>query len=93
MNKSSTTDIKFFKGVLCVKIHDKVVSDGAYMSIDELSDILKAHADLEDISCSDMSHEQMQQLKEFSKQFATSIGMSENEFDKDNDDLNFNRTQ
>jgi len=89
MTKASTADIKFYKGVQLVKIHDKVISDGAYMSIDELDTFLKAYANLEGLSCSDMSHDQIQVLKEYSKQFAVSIGMSVNTFDKDKINLNF----
>jgi hypothetical protein len=82
MNKATQADIKFYKGVLLIKIHDKVIADGAYMSIDELDELLKAYADLEGISCSDMNNEQMQILKEYSKQFATSIGMQDFDNDK-----------
>jgi hypothetical protein len=93
VSKATKSDITFYKAILLVKIHTKVVSDGAYISIDELDKFLKSYADLEGISCSNMSNEQMQILKEYSKQFACSIGMSESEFDKDNDDLDFNRTE
>ena len=96
MPKATQSDKIFYKGVLLVKIHDKLTSDGTFMSIDELDKFIKSYADLEDISCNDMSHEQMQQLKEYSKQFAASIGMGETYFDKQQPceaDLNFNRTE
>jgi len=89
MNKASQADIKFYKGVLLVKIHDKLTSDKTYMSIDELDTFLKSYADLNELSCGEMTHEQMQILKEYSKQFASSIGMGVDAFDKDNE-INFN---
>jgi len=89
MPKASTTDIKFFKGVMLVKIHDQLIADGTYYSIDELDTFLKAYSDLEGLSCSDMTIDQMQQLKEQSKQFACSIGMGVDAFDKDKINLKF----
>ncbi len=84
--KASNGDITFFKGVLLKQIHAKVVSDGALMSSDEMEVFLKGYADLADVSCTDMSHDQMQQLKEYCKYFAMSIGL---DIDKNNG-INFN---
>ncbi len=92
MPKATQSDIKFYKGVLLVNIHSKLVSDKTYMSIDELDEFLKAYSDLEGLSCSEMSHNQMQQLKEYCKQFAASINMGVDAFDKDKRiNLNFNK--
>ena len=82
MPKASKADIKFFKGVQLIHIHNQLTKDGTFISLDELEDFLKAYADLDGVSCSKMSHEQMQELKEFTKQFACSIGMGEDYFDK-----------
>ena len=97
MPRATNKDKIFYKGVLLVKIHDQIVSDGVYdMNIDDLDKYLKAYADLEGLSCNDMNHEQMQILKEFSKQFAASIGMGFEAFEKnkpEKEDLDFNRTE
>lgn len=96
MNKVTTSDRKFFKGIILVKIHDKLTSDKTYMSIEELETFLKHYADVPDISIAhkDFTHEMMQILKEFSKQFANSIGLEikDKKGEPDNDDLDFNRT-
>ncbi len=91
MPKASTADIKFYKGVILIKIHDKLTADGTLMSIDELDYFLKDYADLRNESCSDLNKFQMQQLKEYSKQFACTIGMGVDAFDKDEINLNFKR--
>lgn len=93
--KATTKDKKFYKGVLLDKIHTKLVKDKTYISIDELDLFLKAYADLESISCNDMSHEQMQTLKEYCKQFARSIGLviKESKNEVNDNDLNFNRAE
>lgn len=79
--KASKGDITFFKGVALVKIHDKLVLDESPISIDELEDLLKHLSGLTGVSCSDMSHEEMQWLKERSKKFAMDIGL---DIDKNN---------
>lgn len=84
--KASNGDITFYKGVLLKQIHKEVVSKGAIISIDEMDLFLKDYADLPNLSCLDMSHDQMQQLKEWSKHFAMSIGL---DIDKNNG-INFN---
>lgn len=71
--KASSTDIKFYKGVLLEQIHKHLVSTGTYFSLEETDNFLKAYADLSG-SCLSMSHEELQILKEYSKQFAESIG-------------------
>lgn len=101
MPKASTADIKFYKGVQLVKIHEQLVKDKAGITLNELDKYLKSYADLEDMSsehyssCSCFSHEETQDLKEMSKQFACSIKMGFDYFDKhkDNGDLDFNRTE
>ena len=92
--EASTKDKKFYKGILLIKIRRKLISDGTYYSVEELDLFLKAYADLEGISCNDMSHEEMQILKEFCKQFARSIGLviKESKNEEQNDDLDFART-
>lgn len=104
MPKASTADIKFYKGVMLVKIHERLVKDiieirknaseelAVYfedITIEELDSLLKYKADLTGMSCSDMTKKQIQDLKERSKEFSVSIGMSVNTFDKDKIRLNF----
>ena len=66
--------IKFYKGVVLEQIHTKLVADGTVVSIDEVDELLKSHADSVG-SCSDMSKEELKDLVEWSKQFAASIGL------------------
>ena len=70
--KASKADIKFYKGVLLIAIHDKMVSDGTTISIDELDTFLKSMIDYEG-STKDITHEQMQDLKEVCKFLADQI--------------------
>ena len=91
--KATPKDIKFYKGVMLVKIHDKLTSGGTYVSIEQLDSDLKEYADLKGISCSDMTKEQFQQLKLWSKDFIEhySIGI---DFDYDERlDFDVNRTE
>lgn len=76
------------------KIHRKLLADGNIMCKDEVHKFLKHYADLTNVSLSSITHEELQQLKEWSKQFAESIGLTikESKNEKQNDDLNFNRT-
>ena len=90
MRMATKADIKYYKGVILIEIHNKLIHDGTFWSIEELDNFLKDYADLFGLSCSDLTHWQMQQLKEMSKQFACSIGMGEDCFDKDKTTLNFN---
>ena len=87
--KATTKDIKFYKGVILIEIHKQLRENGDFFSIEELDNFLKDYADLTHESCSDLNHFQMQQLKEYSKQFATSIGMGEDCFDNDKTTLKF----
>jgi hypothetical protein len=87
--KATTKDIKFYKGVILIEIHNKLCHDGDFMSIEELDNFLKDYADLTNESCSDLNHWQMQQLKEYCKQFACSIGMGEDALDNDKTTLKF----
>jgi len=78
--------IKFYKGVVLVQIHSKLVSDGSIVSIDEVDDLLKDFADSVG-STKDMSKEELNDLIEISKQFALTIGL---DIDKGNGiELNF----
>jgi len=80
--------IKAFKGFVLPKIHNHVIKTTP-MSIGELEDLLKYSADLTDVSCADMSPDQLDRLIESSKQLAMQLG-----YDIDNDpsiDLNFDR--
>ena len=70
---ASPKDIKFYKGVLIELIRAQLNKDGVEMSYDELDGFLKYRAGLFEVSCKDMTHEQMQDLKEWSKEFAASI--------------------
>lgn len=81
---ASTKDIKFYKGVLIELIRAQLNKDGVEMSYDELDGFLKYRAGLFEVSCKDMTHEQMQDLKEWSKEFAASIGVDI----KDQEELN-----
>lgn len=85
--KASKEDIKFYKGVILIQIHDYLTKEQTFLSLEELDNFLKDYADLFGISCSDMTHNEMQELKEYSKQFAMSVGL---DLDKDNGiNLNF----
>jgi len=86
---ASQRDIKFYKGVLLIDIHRHLCHGGTFMSIEELDIFLKDYADLTFMSCSNMNYDQMQVLKELSKQFSVSIGMSVDHFDKDEIKLKF----
>ena len=79
--KASKRDITFYKAILLEQIHKEVVSKGASISSEEMDLFLKDYADLANMSCLDMSHDQMQQLKEWSKFFAMTIDL---DIDKNN---------
>lgn len=79
-----TKDIKFYKGVLIQLIRAQLTEDGVHITQDELDGFLKYRAGLFEVSCKDMTHEQMQDLKEWSKEFAASIGVDI----KDQEELN-----
>jgi hypothetical protein len=81
---ASNKDIKFYKGVLIELIRAQMSEDGLEVSHDEIDGLLKYRAGLFEVSCKDMTHEQMQDLKEWSKQFAASIGVNI----KDQEELN-----
>lgn len=81
---ASTKDIKFYKGVLIQLIRAQLTEDGVHITQDELDGFLKYRAGLFEVSCKDMTHEQMQDLKEWSKEFAASIGVDI----KDQEELN-----
>lgn len=50
-------------------------TDGCLLSKDELHNYLKWYADLDHVSMKTISHEDLQILKEWSKQFAATIGL------------------
>lgn len=73
-NRASKAHITLYKGVILQRIHSKLTADGNNISIDETDGILKMYADL-DKSCKDMSKDELNTLIEWSKQFATTIGL------------------
>ena len=72
---ASKADIKFYKGVLVKLIHSKMSKDCITVTYDEVDSLLKYRAGLFEVSCKDMTHDQMQELKEYSKALATQIGV------------------
>jgi hypothetical protein len=72
------------------EIHAKHHEDGAMVSKVGLHEVLKMYADLEGVSMATIEHEELQQLKEFTKQYALEhCGI---EYDKDKRiQLNFKR--
>ena len=87
-------EVKGYKGKCLAPILEKVdlVSDET-ISKDELDRYLKAYASkwMEEVlpeSCLDMKLEQLRGLKEYSKQYATQIGLDLDA--KENDDIDFN---
>ena len=77
--------IKFYKGVILVKVHEKLVADGNYLSIDEVDDLLKEFVDNHK-SCSNMDKWELLELCSWSLAFANNIGLDldwpEDELDK-----------
>jgi cyclopropane fatty-acyl-phospholipid synthase-like methyltransferase len=90
----ATKDDKEFYFTMRDEIHKKLSKDGVLISKPSLHDILKYNADLEEQSMKDITHEDLQTLKEWSKNFAQSIGLviKDKKGEPDNDDLDFNRT-
>ena len=89
MSKATKADIKYFKGRLLIELQKKLQEDGTIMSKDELEDYLKWMVDLDPYtSVKDITHEQMQDLKEAGKFLAaqTKIKLKEDE----NDEINLN---
>jgi len=84
--KASKQDVKYYFAIRDL-IHKKLLKDGTLMCRDELNDFLKWYSDLENVSLSNISHDDLQILKESTKYFAHSIGLH---LDKDEKiDLNF----
>ena len=73
--KASKADIKFYKGVLLEKIHTKAVNDGTIVSIYEMDNVIKDMCGVLGKSCNDITHEQMQDLKECAKFLADQLGV------------------
>jgi hypothetical protein len=74
MPKGTQADKEFYY-LLRDKIHSKLLADGNMMCKDEVHIFLKAYADLANVSLATITHEQLQILKEYSKQFAYTIGI------------------
>lgn len=76
--KASKADIIFFHKLV------QLILEGAKvdLSFDELKEYLKYYADLEGKSCGDMTHDELQQLKEWSKHFAVQIGVELKDIDE-----------
>ena len=89
-NKATKADIKFYKGVLLIEIQRHLNHNGEFYSIEELDNLIKYESELIFMSCSEMTTDQMQDLKEGAKKFATDKGMGEGRFDADEIRLNWN---
>ena len=94
--KSSKRDITWFKTVRD-KICARVNLSGVSVTKNEMDSILKGFATIEsekygdatnfNVSCSDISHEDFQEFKEWVKLFGELVGFEVDEYK----DLNFNR--
>lgn len=69
MPKAKETDKEFY-WTMRDHIHAKHHEDGAMVSKVGLHEVLKMYADLEGVSMATIEHEELQQLKEFTKQYA-----------------------
>ena len=92
--KASKKDIKYFKGVLVQEVQTALRSNKTYLSDDQVSDFIKKYTgeydeDLFGISCSDMSKDQMQMLKEASNYLVVQLTMPIKEDNNDLKNLNF----
>ena len=76
MKPASTKLVKFYKGVIIPQIQEKISSDGAFLSLEEVDTLLKNYADYDFKSTKEMTMEQLQELIEYSIQFAAEIGLS-----------------
>jgi len=74
--------IKLYKGVILERIHSKLTADQNLMSIEEVDAFLKDYAGI-DKSCKDMTKEELNDLIEYSKQFATTIGLDIDDNEKE----------
>ena len=87
--QASKKDIKYFKGGLLIEIQTKLQESGTILSTGEIEDLLKWMIDINpDTSVKDITHQQMQDLKEVGKFLAaqTKIKLKEDE----NDEINLN---
>lgn len=73
--KASSKDKEFYFAIRD-EIQSKLIADGAGISKSELHTFLKWYADLENVSLSTITHDELQTLKEWSKQFAQTIGLT-----------------
>ena len=89
MPKATLEDKKFYFA-LRDDIHKWYSNDDVLLDKVGLHEVLKMYADLEDVSMVDITHDQLQQLKEWTKQYALEhCGI---EYDNDNRlKLNFKR--
>jgi hypothetical protein len=72
--KATPSDKKYFF-VVRDAIHAKLNKDGVKVTKGTLTDVLKIHAKMHEISIADIDKDSLNKLKETSKQFATSIGL------------------
>ena len=70
---NTSRQIKFYKGVILVKYHEKVVADGAFLSIDECDELLKGLWDIDSVS--NLSFEEMKDFIEHCKFQCAQIGL------------------
>lgn len=70
----SKRDITFYKSIILVQIHSKMIQDGAVVSIGEVDDWLKYMYGYEG-STKDMTHEQFQEFKENCKFIGAQLGV------------------
>ncbi len=73
--KASSKLIKFYKGIIVAQVQKKMVQDGALVSAEEVDTLLKKYADYDFTSTKEMTMEQLQELVEWSFQFAKTIGL------------------
>lgn len=75
--------IKFYKGIVLPKIHSKLCESGAF-SVDEVDNLLKSHVGFNlDLSCSEMTSDELNELIIWSFDFGDSIGVHINFLDND----------
>ena len=90
--KVSKADIKFFKGVLLVNLHDELNKTHTRYSLEELENLLKYMSDIDlNTSVKDITKDQMQDLKESAQFLAVQcrIKITRDDYLDDLTNLNF----
>ena len=83
---ANKSHIKFYKGVVLVKIKAKLLEDGVDLTTEQVDTTLKEFAKI-DMSTIEMTQDQLKDLIEKSKEFGMRIGL---DLDKGNGiELNF----